>query len=787
MQSTIQILVLEDDQDLREMLAEVLEDEGYAVDTASHGEEAVAHAQQKSYDLVVADIRMDGIDGLEALSQVRSHHPEVGSLVVTGYADDAESERASRLGLGGCLKKPFAAEQFLEAVRDVLAQRERALSRTRKDQELRATAGWALEMLALATGLEEYAALADGVARQMHLTSLQGEGVRALVLALALERKESSTLPLPASLEELKGQVEQPWSEGGRGLALESRVASVVLAFGGQEWSPESTLSEQLESKWPGRFDPAVLKALDAHHEVAEPEEVQAAGGDRRGLLSLGRALERVGDATHAERAYEEILEKSMLSREGIEASLGLARLWAAKGQLEKARQAAIQVPELGRQLGGATAGHAALQAGLLLARMEATQPAQQILAEAEQLLQESREPAAAARALLARKSLLGETLDEASKPSLQLLFAPEYGAELAESAAWLLPLLLESEASGSEIPLTRATSRLVQQFPGELQRLLSLGHLSSGARGVAVSVATGCSEAEALLRTLAIDPDPEIREQATEALGKVSGVQQDMPLLRIYSFDRLEYFLGEERLEKRAWRTNKSQVVMARIAHGCGALVLEDTLLDLFWPGDPEKGRRNLYTCLSNIRRTLRSGGADAGGFVERSGSGIRLNPNLPRWHDYEEFQRSAGQAEELHKAGKSTDAARFFRRACQLYRGNYLEGNFSDWVVEVRHQTEQRALNCHLALARLGGEQRHYKESLEHAERALELDPCLQEAYLLSMNAQLGLGRTEQVARLYERCKKVLRRELEMEPSIEVERAYQRALMGLTQEKIG
>lgn len=789
MENPVQILVLEDDQELREMLAEVLEDEGFSVETASHGEEAVEKAHRQPFDLVVADIRMDGIDGLEALSQVRSQRPDVGSLVVTGYADEADTERAGRLGLGGCLKKPFSAEVFLEEVRKVLAERKFRLRRSRWGREVRETARWALNNLAAAAGLEKVARMADGVSREMHLNGLQAEAVRAVCLSRAL-KQQGKFQPggLPETLAAIDGQLESRWDEKGRETPLEARIAAVVLAACSQEWEEESELSIQLESKWSGRFDPSVLKALDGYLQVSDLEAPQPAGVGRRGLLSLARALEQLGDSVNAERAYQEILESALISREGIDASLGLARIWAGQGEIEKARMSAIRAPELGRQLGGASAGHAALEAGLLLAELEALEPSRQLLTEAEEILTEIRIPVAAARARLARRRLLGESLEAEDKNGLQVLFAPEYGAELAASAHWLLPLLLESQAQGSELPLDRASVRLVRQFPSEMQRLLSLGGLSTRARLVAVKVAHG-TNSEAFLKTLLLDPDNEVREQARAALSKLGASLPETPLLRIYSFDRLEYFLGEERLEKRAWRTNKTQIVMARIAAACGAVVQEDILLETFWPGNPEKARRNLYTCLSNMRRALRSddGDKDAPSYVMRDGPGIRLHPDLPRWHDYEEFLKAHRQGDELWDQGQRGEAASLFRRACELYRGPYLEGEFADWAVRIKDQTERAALKCHVSLAQLGNEQRDYKEALEHAQAALEIDSCLQEGYLLAMNAQLGLGRHEQVARLYQKCKKILRKELDMEPSIDIERTHQRALMGVGQETIG
>lgn len=119
------ILVLEDDPELRLMLAEVLGDEGYDVTTAGAGEEAVALAANQVFDLLVTDVRMPGVDGLEALQQLRSHQPNLESLVVSGYTTEAETLRALQLNVGGYLKKPFSLNDLLHRVRQLLSDRAR--------------------------------------------------------------------------------------------------------------------------------------------------------------------------------------------------------------------------------------------------------------------------------------------------------------------------------------------------------------------------------------------------------------------------------------------------------------------------------------------------------------------------------------------------------------------------------------------------------------------------------------------------------------------------------------
>ena len=72
-------------------------------------------------------------------------------------------------------------------------------------------------------------------------------------------------------------------------------------------------------------------------------------------------------------------------------------------------------------------------------------------------------------------------------------------------------------------------------------------------------------------------------------------------------------------------------------------------------------------------------------------------------------------------------------------------------------------------------------YDEALDFSQRSLEFDPCSQAGHLLAIHAYLGAGRPEQGLRQFEKCERILAQELDMEPSIELLEAYQRAKLSL------
>lgn len=118
------LLVIEDDDDLREMLVMALEDVGYAVYPASGGAEGVDMARQHPLDLAIADVRMKDMDGLTALKNIRVFVPQLRSIIMTGYADTQAPMRALELYASDYLYKPFSVKDFLAAVERVLKAEE---------------------------------------------------------------------------------------------------------------------------------------------------------------------------------------------------------------------------------------------------------------------------------------------------------------------------------------------------------------------------------------------------------------------------------------------------------------------------------------------------------------------------------------------------------------------------------------------------------------------------------------------------------------------------------------
>jgi DNA-binding response OmpR family regulator len=115
------ILVVDDDPAIRQLLADVLEMEGYEVSSAADGLQAVHAVTASSPDFVILDVMMPGLDGFEVLSAIRAQGGEpVPVLMLTAAAEPDSDARAWAQGVDYYLAKPFTPDAVLDVINSVL-------------------------------------------------------------------------------------------------------------------------------------------------------------------------------------------------------------------------------------------------------------------------------------------------------------------------------------------------------------------------------------------------------------------------------------------------------------------------------------------------------------------------------------------------------------------------------------------------------------------------------------------------------------------------------------------
>lgn len=119
------VLIIDDEQGLRSTLCDMLEDEGYDVQSAADGDKGLDLLAEHDVDLVVTDILMPHKEGIETIAELRQKFPNVKIIAMSGGGRTRNLgflEVAKKMGANAALAKPFTMDQFLKVVRETLGQ-----------------------------------------------------------------------------------------------------------------------------------------------------------------------------------------------------------------------------------------------------------------------------------------------------------------------------------------------------------------------------------------------------------------------------------------------------------------------------------------------------------------------------------------------------------------------------------------------------------------------------------------------------------------------------------------
>jgi two-component SAPR family response regulator len=806
------ILVLEDDPQMRSILQQVLEEQDYDVVAVDRGEKAIDAARDHSFDLIIADIRMEGVGGLEAIAQTKAVQPSIGTLIVSGYADPDETERAKQLQIGGYLKKPFKMADFLLYVRTQLSERARSLEAegTSSQEQDPGTDSVALILECLAAldqpktrvpagSFKRITELSDTLGKQVGIVSSVRREIAAacgFILCVGADIDVESWFGPPEQLAAFRSVLafyEESY-ESDPQPPLEARLAALVLTAVRCEsdaaslWSlpnlakHKATVAE-LSTETP-HVDPELIDVylkslkgdLPATAASLSPRERDQR---ERTLFMLARTLERAGDRKEATKAYQTIIERHAGTRESLESRLAIARSDPDGKHSKSLREACREAS----RLGPVTAALTALEAGHLLFKNRDPE-AKEFLVGAARSLEKLGLEGALARAAIPLVSL-GIKFPESRFPRLiRALSSPEEQQEMRENAPWLLPILFGSLPNPTSEELYALLGQLVDRFGASITSGFQDGKFDeSSSVHLAEAIRVGCRQLpEDLVKGLLSDDRPAVAAKAAALRDRLGDIQDKGHVIRIRSFGVLEVAVGEDEVSGNMWKTQKAKFFFAFLAARWGRAVPEETVRDLFWPKNAEKGRKNVYWATSIVRRCLRGDGESNSDIevLERQGETLRLHPETPRWHDLEEFVRLLAKAQKLEKDGKADAARPLYRRLTRLYRGPYLEGCYMDWAVRYRESLERQVVDALVRLAVLALEAKEYKESVEAAEQALSLDPCRQDAAAIGMKSLAESSQPEKAVEMFQRVEKSLRVDFALEPNTELIELLYRARLG-------
>jgi DNA-binding response OmpR family regulator len=133
------ILIVDDEKNIRLTLSQALEVLEVETDTAANGEEALVKLKEREFGLILLDLKMPGMDGMEVLRRVREIRPDIRIIIITAYGTVESAVEAMKLGAVDFIQKPFSPEEIRELV-------SRVMDREKLDEKKAVDYGLSLEL-----------------------------------------------------------------------------------------------------------------------------------------------------------------------------------------------------------------------------------------------------------------------------------------------------------------------------------------------------------------------------------------------------------------------------------------------------------------------------------------------------------------------------------------------------------------------------------------------------------------------------------------------------------------
>lgn len=116
------ILVIDDEELITKSLLKLLKKEGYDIAISQSGQQAIEKVKTQDFDLIVSDVRMPQMDGIETVEEIRKYlkeqgKPTIPEILITGFADEEKYKYAINLKVADYIFKPFDANEFLKAIK----------------------------------------------------------------------------------------------------------------------------------------------------------------------------------------------------------------------------------------------------------------------------------------------------------------------------------------------------------------------------------------------------------------------------------------------------------------------------------------------------------------------------------------------------------------------------------------------------------------------------------------------------------------------------------------------
>jgi two-component SAPR family response regulator len=247
----------------------------------------------------------------------------------------------------------------------------------------------------------------------------------------------------------------------------------------------------------------------------------------------------------------------------------------------------------------------------------------------------------------------------------------------------------------------------------------------------------------------------------------------KDQSAVTIKTLGTFRVFVGDEEITQERWVSSKARDLLAYFVTFRGERIPADRAFDAIWAEKAGRGLTAFHTALSRLRSAMKSGENSPRLILVEAGD-YRLD--AARFTiDIEEFDSA------LAKARAATDeesAARYYEQSINLYNGEYLQNFYYDWIFPERRRLSQAYLGSLRALANHHFAHQRYTRSIELLERALRVDSLQEDLQCQVMRTYAALGDRAGLINQYQEMKRILFKELDMEPLPSTQALYQRLM---------